>query len=144
MTTSLKLTVNPSVQEKFNGYPDQAKKQLMRLRALILASAESTAGLTSLEETLKWGEPSYLTKHGSTIRMNWSAKRPEYFALYFQCTSSLVSTFRTLYPQQLNFEGNRAILFPIDTTALPEAAIKHCLTLALTYHKVKHLPLLGA
>ncbi len=43
----------------------------------------------------------------------------------------------------LRFEGNRAVLFDVDTS-IPVAELKHCISLALTYHKVKHLPLLGA
>ncbi|MFT5337424.1 MAG: hypothetical protein ACI9YL_001426 [Luteibaculaceae bacterium] len=39
------------------------------LRQLIRATVPEIEGVNSLEETLKWGEPSYLTKYGSTLRM---------------------------------------------------------------------------
>ena len=57
-----------------------------------------------LEETLKWGEPSYLTKYGSTVRMDWKEKNPEQFAVYFKCTSALVPTFKTIYKDKFKFE----------------------------------------
>ena len=43
--------------------------------------------LKELEETLKWGEPSYLVKKGSTIRMDWKSKAPNQYAMYFKCTN---------------------------------------------------------
>ena len=67
---------------------------------------------TELEETLKWGEPSYLVKKGSTIRMDWKVKTPDQYAMYFKCTSKLVPTFRELFGDLFKYEKNRAILFP--------------------------------
>ena len=116
---------------------------MLHLRKLVLNTASNIEGLEELEETLKWGEPSYLTKYGSTLRMDWKDKNPDQVAMYFQCTSRLVPTFRILYKGRFEFEGNRAIVFNVNDK-LPDTAIKHCISLALTYHKVKHLPLLGA
>jgi hypothetical protein len=42
----------------------------MRLREIILQTAFEIEELKEIEETLKWGEPSYLVKKGSTVRMN--------------------------------------------------------------------------
>lgn len=140
-----KLTINsnPEVKEKFKNYPPNARKQLKALRKLIFKTVEEIESITEIEETLKWGEPSYLVKKGSTIRMDWKARNPNQYALYFKCTSRLVPTFRVIFKNQLNFEGNRAIVFDMDET-INEEAVKYCITLALTYHKVKHLPMLGA
>ncbi len=49
----------------------------MFLRHLVLETASETEGVNKLEETLKWGEPSYLTKNGSTIRMDWKKSKPD-------------------------------------------------------------------
>ncbi|MFT4544168.1 MAG: hypothetical protein ACI9UR_002678 [Bacteroidia bacterium] len=46
---------------------------MLRLRELILESAEELRILAELEETLKWGGPSILTI--STIRIDWKGKR---------------------------------------------------------------------
>ncbi len=139
----MKLKSDPRVKDVFDHYPPSVQPQLLHLRALVLSTASETDGLETLEETLKWGEPSYLTKHGSTVRMDWKEKNPEQFALYFKCTSQLVPTFKTIYKDQFQFEGKRAIVFKLNDK-IPEAELKHCISLALTYHKVKHLPLLGA
>ncbi|MFI1743644.1 DUF1801 domain-containing protein [Thalassobellus sediminis] len=143
MSDNLELISNPKVATVFNKYPKQVKKQMLHLRKLVLETASKIEGLNKLEETLKWGEPSYIAKHGSTIRMDWKEKNPEQYALYFQCTSRLVSTYKTIYKNEFKFEGNRAIIFKLDDK-IPEKELKHCLLLALTYHKRKHLPLMGA
>ncbi|GAA3646778.1 DUF1801 domain-containing protein [Flavivirga jejuensis] len=139
---NLAVKTDPRVESVFNNYPDSVRKKMTSLRELIIETANDIEDITHLEETLKWGEPSYLTKKGSTIRINWSPKNPVQYAMYFQCTSRLVSTFRTVYKNVLDFEGKRAIVLQLKEE-LPKEALKDCIAAALTYHKVKHLPLLG-
>lgn len=139
----MKLVSNSQVKDVFDNYPEKARPKLLHLRELVLNAASEIDGLERLEETLKWGEPSYLTKYGSTVRMDWKQKNPDQVALYFKCTSKLVPTFKTLYTDTFEFEGDRAIVFKLVDN-IPEAEIKHCISMALMYHKIKHLPLLGA
>jgi hypothetical protein len=139
----MELTSDPRVKGVFDSYPESVKKQLLNLRKLVLATASEIDGLEKLEETLKWGEPSYLTKYGSTVRMDWKKKNPGQYAIYFKCTSKLVPTFKTIYKGKFNFEGNRAIVFELEEK-IHIAELKHCISMALTYHKIKHIPLLGA
>ena len=139
----MELISNPIVKDVFNNYPKSIQDKLLHLRELVLSAASEIEGLEKLGETLKWGEPSYLTKNGSTVRIDWKEKNPGQFAIYFKCTSSLVPTFRTIYKNKFKFEGNRAIIFKLNEK-IPEAELKHCVSMALTYHKIKQLPLLGA
>ncbi|NNF02248.1 MAG: DUF1801 domain-containing protein [Bacteroidia bacterium] len=139
----MKTIVDPRVKAVFDKYPRAVRPKLQRLRKLILSTASEQVGVKELTETLKWGEPSYLAKDGSTIRMDWKAKDPDQYAIYFKCTSKLVPTFKQLYKHKFNFAGNRALVFKLDEK-IPEKELKHCISLALTYHKVKQLPLLGA
>ncbi|MCB0497606.1 MAG: DUF1801 domain-containing protein [Cyclobacteriaceae bacterium] len=140
--SALKIKTNPEVEKVFRKYPESARSKIERLRKLIVEAAEELDEITELQETLKWGEPSYITKIGSTIRIDWKDKAPDQYAMYFQCTSSLVSTFKVVYPDRFAFEGNRALVFQMDKK-LPEAELKKCIKAGLTYHKVKKLPLLG-
>ena len=118
------------------------RKRMMRLRQLVLDTASETEGVDKLEETLKWGEPSYLTKGGSTLRMDWKDRAPNQYAIYFNCNTKLVSTFKELYGDVFTFEGKRAIVFD-ENDELPVDELKHCVSLTLRYHRLKHLPFLG-
>jgi hypothetical protein len=138
----MELISDSRVNTILNEYPTAAKKQLLQLRALILSTAKEIEDLEKLEETLKWGEPSYLTKNGSTIRIDWKKKNPTQVAIYFKCTSKLVETFKIIYKDKFNYEGNRAIVFLLNEQ-IPEKELKHCISMALKYHKIKQLPLLG-
>ena len=133
---------NPNVAQVFDSYPEPMRKKMLRLRHIVFEAAAETEGVAAVEETLKWGEPSYLTKDGSTIRMDWKRKSPHHYALYFNCNTSLVATFKKIYGDVFKFEGNRAIVFG-ENDELPIDELRHCVSIALTYHRVKHLPFLG-
>ncbi len=128
--------------QHFESMPTGAQAALLNTRNVVLSLA-SELQLLPVDESLKWGEPSFSVRTGSPFRINWKAETPEVFYLYFHCQSRLVETFRELYGDELKFEGNRAMVLPL-TADVSSAPITHCLTLALTYKKVKHLPLLGA
>ena len=116
--------------------PTPARRVLMQLRKLIYATAGSDPRIGALEETLKWGEPAFLTpmtKSGTTVRCAWKPKAPADVGLYFNCQTSLIETFRTLYAKELRFEGNRAIKLAI-AQPLPEEALARVIHAALTYH----------
>ncbi|MEX0361516.1 DUF1801 domain-containing protein [Flagellimonas sp.] len=138
----LLVSTHPEFEAKMESYPEVVKPKMQALRTLVLETARASETITRLGETLKWGEPSFVTKQGSTLRMDWKPKTPNQYALYFQCTSKLVHTFRLVFANDFAFEGNRAILLPIDA-ALPTEELKACIQATLNYHKVKHLPTLG-
>ena len=133
---------NLDVAQVFDSYPEDMRKRMMRLRQLVLDAASETEGVNSLEETLKWGEPSYLTKGGSTVRIDWKVRASDQYAMYFNCNTPLIETFKEIYGDTFTFEGKRAIVFG-ETDELPVDQLKHCVSTALTYHRVKHLPFLG-
>ena len=122
----------------FDGYPRPVRAKLLALRKLIFDTAKKTDGVGALEEAVRWGQPSYLTsesKSGSTIRIDQVKAVPGQYAVYFHCQTNLVETFRELYPE-LKYSGNRAILLDASDK-LPEAELRHCVALALTYHLSK-------
>ena len=139
MTTRCKLKLNPpaeaAVADVFRSYPPSIRSKLVAMRHLIFQTAEVTDGVGPIAETLKWGEPAYLTpatKAGSTIRIGWKASAPQQYAMYFNCQTTLVDTFRTLFPE-LDFEGNRAILFD-ESEDVDLDSLAVCVEAALTYH----------
>ena len=126
-----------AVAEVFASFPAEVRPRLADLRRLILDTAASVTGAGPLTETLKWGEPAYLTeatKSGTTIRIGWKPASPDRCALLFHCQTSLVEDFRRLFDGDLTFEGNRAVVVP-RTGPLPEAALRRCIAMALTYHR---------
>ncbi len=127
---------DPAVDAVFNAYPKPVRIKLLALRRLIFETAQTTGGVGALQETLKWGQPSYLTPQtnsGSTIRIDQVKSAAGRYAVYFHCQTNLVETFRELYPTQLRFEGNRSIVLDVKDE-LPRAELRHCVALALTYH----------
>lgn len=135
--------IPPEVSTVFDRYPNALRKKLMSLRQLILTTAAKIPDVGAVEETLKWGEPSYLVKGGTTIRINARNDQPNQYAIYFHCKTRLVETFKVLYGDTFRYEGNRAIIFNVDDE-VPIEVLEHCISLSLTYHQRKKLPLLGA
>ncbi|MNI13667.1 hypothetical protein D3C73_669010 [compost metagenome] len=124
---------NTKVAVVFEHYPKHIQKKMLFLRQLILDTASEAEGVGTVEETLKWGEPSYVTKSGSTIRIDWKKSSPQQYAMYFNCNTMLVDTFKELYKDKFNYEGNRAIVFD-ETDEIPVDELKQCISSSLTYH----------
>jgi|TARA_B110000967_G_C18729960_1_gene482063 hypothetical protein len=127
--------MNQDVAERFASYPANVRLKMQRLRRLIFAVAAQDERVGELTETLKWGELAYLTsasKSGTTVRIDWKAKTPNQYGFYVNCKTSLVDSYRSLFPE-LNFEGDRAVVFSVDAD-LPKNELGICIALALTYH----------
>ena len=130
---------NPEVAAAFQAYPKAMRVRLMFLRQLILDTALQTDGVGELQETLKWGEPAYLTpqtKSGSTIRIGRKKSAETQYAMFFHCQTNLVETFRSLFPNDFKYEGNRSIVFE-QNDEIPVDALCYCIAMALTYHLKK-------
>lgn len=142
MDNLITIIKTAATEDKYNSYPPKIRSKLLFLRKLILETARETEGIYQIEESLKWGEPSYRVKKGSPIRIDWKSKAPDQYAMYFNCSTSLVDTFKVVFGNLFTYEKNRAILFALDDV-LPKKELKECIEMALRYHSIKHLPLLG-
>lgn len=131
---------NLAVEEIFNTYPRRLKEKLLFIRQSIFQFAEEANEVGSIEEALKWGNPSYLTsapKSGTTIRLSKVRSSSDKFAISVHCQTTLISEFKEIYPE-LTYEGNRSIILNTNSE-LPLEAIKHFISSALTYHyRKKH------
>ena len=130
---------DPKVMAVFDAYPARLRQPLLKLREIILKTAAETKGVGKLVETLKWGEPAYLPAKagiGTTIRISAIKGSNDRYAAFFPCQTTLLSTFREIYPGWFTFEGDRALVFAVGAP-VPAAAFKHCVALALTYHMRK-------
>jgi len=135
------LIMSQQVSAKLAAYPDNIRPLIFRLREIIFDVAIQLE-LGEVEESLKWGELSYSVNMGSPIRIDWKESSPDKYFLFFHCQTKLVDTFRELYANELEFEGNRAIILTVGQP-LPDRALRHCIGLAMQYKTIKHLPMLG-
>jgi hypothetical protein len=133
-------SADEAVDAVFKAYPKPIRTRLLALRRLIFDTARATQGVGRVHETLKWGQPSYLspgTKSGSTIRIDHVSGKQ--YAVYFHCQTDLVATFRELYPDKWSYGGNRCILLNVEDE-IDAPALRHCIALALTYHLARRRP----
>ncbi len=121
----------------FAAFPEHVRARLLEARDLIFEIATAIEGVGPLTETLKWGEPAYLTeatRSGSTIRLGWFRSSERECAVLFNCRTTLVDDFREQFPDAFAYEKNRAILLDAGEPP-PTAPLSTCLGMALAYHR---------
>jgi hypothetical protein len=124
------------VSRAFEAFPMPVRRRLLEVRKLIFTTAAACDGVGPLLETLKWGEPAYLTQQtgsGSTIRLGQVKDGEQRCAVLFNCRTTLIETFRERFPDEFEYRANRALVLKL-TGVLPAAPLSICLSLALTYH----------
>lgn len=137
---------SPEVAATFSSYDAHVRPDLLSLRQLILDTAAETAGVGRVEEALRWGQPSYLTtgsRSGSTIRIAPIGAGVDHdydydydYAMFFICGTNLVESFKDLFGDVMDYDGNRALMFSVNDQR-PEPELRACITMALTYHLTK-------
>jgi len=127
---------DPNVERAFAAFPEDIRARLMTIREMIFEVADAEQ-VGALEETLKWGQPAYLTpetKAGSTIRLGQNkADEP---AVFTHCQTTIVSDFRQAFPDTFEYEENRA-LYPGTADSSKDEALAMFVKSALTYHRSK-------
>ncbi|WP_444995866.1 DUF1801 domain-containing protein [Aliikangiella sp. IMCC44359] len=131
--------INDCLKSIINTYPSEAQSKFNQLRELVFNVAESNPAIGSINETVKWGEPAYLTEKkriGTTIRIVWKQKNKDFIGIYLNCKTTLVETIATLFPDDFVVLGNRGLLIKLDDE-IPYDAICFCFEMSLTYHLKK-------
>lgn len=124
------------VQAAFDAFPPEVRHRLAAIRAMIFDVASEDPRIGAISETLKWGEPAYLTEQtgsGSTIRLGRPRGAPDRAAIYFICRTTLVDTFRERFAGAFQYDGARAVLLPASGD-IDRALLETMLAMALTYH----------
>lgn len=125
---------DPKVAAAFEVFAPDEREMLLQLRRLIFEVAAETKGVGRIEETLKWGQPAYLTpetKSGSTIRLG--VPKSGGIAIFAHCQTSIISDFDAVFPGDFTLDGNRAVLLPTDAD-LPLDALRMLIRSGLIYH----------
>ena len=124
---------DPNVEKKFYEFPEPRRELLFDLRETIYGVSEADQRIGYLSEELRWGDPSYITAQtnsGSSVRLGLFGETK--VALLFHCRTSLVEGFKQIYPNELEYSKNRAIV--IDPLSIPPTEIlEHCIHASLTY-----------
>jgi hypothetical protein len=122
------------VKAVFDRYADDVGIRLLELRSLIFSVADDES-ITALEETLKWGQPAYLSKTGTTIRIDRDETHGGDIALYVNCKTTLVDEWRERFPE-FKFGGTRSLHLRLEDD-LEDPRLKMCIADALGYCKHK-------
>lgn len=124
------------VASVFDSYPRELRKKIDGLRNMILDVASETEGVGPLEETLKWGSPSYLTSEtnsGTTVRIDRIGWQKDKYGIFVHCQSGVMEQFKSAFGDEYNYDGKRGIILDAKDE-IPEEAVRHFIWLALTYH----------
>lgn len=124
------------VRAVFAAAPPDVQRRLLELRELIRTTAEATEGVGRLEETLRWGEPAYVTSEsgsGTAVRLGWKPSAPDQVSVLVHCRTTLISDVRATLSPALQFDGNRRIVLPV-CGPIPEGPLRIFVQAALTYH----------
>lgn len=131
---------DPQVARAFDAFPDPARATLLALRTLIHDTACATKGVGQLQETLKWGQPAYLTpetRAGSTLRLGVTKTGDP--AIYVHCQTTSLADFQAIFPNEFRYEGARGIR--LDPMApLEQDKLRLLIASALTYHLRRKAP----
>lgn len=128
--------IPPEVLKAYEKYKDDDRQVLLELRHLVIKTARDDNRIGKLTETLKWGEPAFLTdetKAGSTLRLGYS-KLSNSPALFVSCSTPLLMTLKELDTAGvLQYHGLRDIAVP-NITSKNTGMIQTCILKTLTYH----------
>lgn len=130
----------PEIQNVLLDWPQTAQARFQELRKIVIETAAAHAAVGPLTETLKWGEPSFLTqigRSGSTLRIAWKAKHPTEIGLFVICHTDLIEQVRTHYPTAFRYDGSRAA-YQCLTQPIPSDAVSYLAMRAQTFHLKEH------
>ncbi len=105
---------DPTIEERFNRFENSIFA--LKMRDYLFSLAENLE-LNSIEESLKWNQPSYLSKNGTAVRIAEQAGRMGYFV---SCQTSIIETLKESYPDA-DYDKTRGLLIDADSP-IPEVA----------------------
>ncbi len=123
-------TLTPDMKAVFGSFHEPARTGLLHLRSLIFDCAKRDNEVAPITEALRWGQPAYLCKTGSGLRLG--IPKTGGFAIYVHCQTSLIRDFTQLFPNDFVIEGNRAVHFQ-TLSDIDDDKLRFLITSALRY-----------
>lgn len=121
---------DPRVQAVYEARPADVRERMLALRALVYEVAADLE--LDVQEALRWGEPAYLSRRGTTLRIDAKDPPSGRCQLFVHCQTELVRTFRERHPGVLETEGTRALHVEL-AKPLPLEPLRDFIAMALTY-----------
>jgi len=121
---------DPAVAAVFKSFPDDVRGGLLQLREQIFSVAKTSESIAPITEALRWGQPAYLSKTGSTLRLG--IPKTGGFAIYAHCQTTIIGDFAQMFPEGFKVEGNRAVYFD-DVWEIDSDKLHFLISNALTY-----------
>ncbi|SFR55035.1 hypothetical protein [Litoreibacter janthinus] len=126
------------VSNVFDALPPETAEVLRATRLKILTQAAAADGVGPLTETLKWGEPAYLTnapKTGTTIRLGQIGGAP---AMMVPCSTTIIEDARAIFGDLPDLSGKRGLILGGASEVL-----YYVIDAALCYHLRKCRAVVG-
>lgn len=117
--------MDTEVKTKLESYPKEVAERLLRIRCIIFRTAEQ-AEISDLQETLEWGQPSYLSKIGSTIRYDWSPNRHVLSCWPIEHRLTSLNSYSPTFSEKPE-KGQNRISSRIDTIKVYMVLFLYCL-----------------
>ncbi len=127
--------IDRQVYQRMASYPLQGRNRLQVLRRLIYETAKTDPRIGEIEESLKWGQISFATKHprsGTPVRIDADVANGTY-SLFVPCSTHLIEDFRTHHPDMFDYFGNREIRLSLDKP-MPKKSLQLFIASALSYY----------
>lgn len=133
MTDQYPQFSDPKIRDVYAGFSRPARDGMLKIRDLIIDAAKADSRIGEVSETLKWGQPSYIPrapKTGTPIRLG--VPKVGEFAIFVHCQTTVISEFRSLFPDDFTYDGNRAVIFSGVQEIVP-SKVTLIIQRALTY-----------
>ena len=118
----------------FEAFEPDARASLLAVRGVIFDLAGEMADVEGVEESLKWGQPSYVPrpKTGTPIRLGLT--KSDTPAIFVHCQTTLVSDLASDNAYGLETIDNRAVVLPSGDLA-GHPGLRGFVRAALMYHR---------
>lgn len=138
MTTQDRNTPAPAVpalvEAALADYPDATRDRVLQLREVLWEVVAAEPAIGVVEESLKWGQPSYrpaTAGTGTTVRIDRVSGSDD-VAVFTPCSTSLVAEFRAAHGSIATYDGKRGVIVPAEGE-IPLAALRDHMREALLY-----------
>jgi hypothetical protein len=122
------------VKAAYDAFGQKQQGIALMLRDLVFDVARDTPEAGEIAETLKWGQPSFITpktESGSTLRIGVTKAGDT--GLYAHCGTSIISDYAATFPGDDRIDGNRGVLFS-TADDIAKDRLRHLIRHGLTYH----------